>query len=67
MLFLALLIAGLVSSYLAATGYTAYKAWKTGEVHKNPYDYGLLGHIAMLQKDLRRDKDYVNNLYKYQV
>ena len=61
MLFLAFLIAGLVSSYLAAHGYKAYHAWKTGEVHKNPYDYGLLGHIAMLQTDLK--KDYISNLY----
>ena len=67
MLFLALLIAGLVSSYLAAHGYKVYKAWKTGEVHRNPYDYGLLGHIAMFQKDLRKEKDYMNTLYNSHI
>jgi len=67
MLFLALLIAGLVSSYLAARGYAACNAWKTGEVHKNPYDYGLLGYIAMFQNDLKKEKDYVQNLYNYNV
>jgi hypothetical protein len=66
-LFLALLIAGLISSYLGARGYYAYKSWKTGEVHKNPEDYGLLGYIAMFQNDLRREKDYVKDLYNHQV
>jgi len=63
MLFLAFLIAGLVSSYLAAHGYKAYRAWKTGEVHKTPYDYGLLGYVAMFQTDSRKENDYASKLY----
>ena len=63
MLFLVLLIAGLVSSYLATTGYTAHKAWKTGEVHRNPYDFSLLVHIALFQMDLK-ENNYVSSLYR---
>jgi hypothetical protein len=66
MIFLAILIASLVSTYLGSSAYRAYNAWKMGEVHKNPYDYGLLGGIALFQQEIKKERDYMSSLYKNQ-
>lgn len=64
MLVLALLLAGLISTYLSSSACRAYNAWKMGEVQKNPYDYGLLGGIALFQNAFKKEKNYVSNLYE---
>ncbi len=64
MFLFAVFLAGLLASYLGATSYKAYNAWKMGEVHKNPYDYGILGGIALFQNTFKKEKDYSSDLYK---
>jgi hypothetical protein len=64
MIFLAILLAGLVSAYLSSSAYRAYNAWKMGEVEKDPYNYGILGGISMFQQGIKKERDYMSSLYE---